>query len=97
MQLGFRRVGQPCAVSSLGPSERTIAAHMMQLGVLMPFKHQEEGKKGSRIKSDGLYFCPTRLAASLCDGSQDSSSSSVLNADIAGGHIIVETNYRVRP
>lgn len=99
MQLGFRRVGQPCALSALGPSERTIAGHMMQLGVLMPFKQQQGSSLlypsgGGRNSSGGLYFCPTRLAASLCDGFKQ--NSLMLNADIAGGHVIVETNYRVR-
>jgi hypothetical protein len=42
-----------------------------------------------------LYYCPTRLAASLCSGFDASAASASANADIAGGHVIVETNYRV--
>jgi hypothetical protein len=38
MQLGFMRVGQPYALSSLAPTEAAIAGHMMQLGLLLPFE-----------------------------------------------------------
>ncbi|GAX80863.1 hypothetical protein CEUSTIGMA_g8298.t1 [Chlamydomonas eustigma] len=104
MQLGFRRVGQPCALTAVGESEQTIAGHMMQLGVLMPFRqvepvttggqHERQLNSKSTTKIPGtLYFCPTRLAASLCDGFKQATLS--LNSAIAGGHVIVETNYRV--
>ena len=102
MQLGFRRVGQPCAWSELqNDSERAIAAHMMQLGLLRPFKADENShhadswdhKKHLKLEPQQLFFCPTRLASSLCDGFTH--SAMYANADIAGGHIIVETNYRV--
>lgn len=103
MQLGFRRVGQPCAWSELqNDSERAIAAHMMQLGLLRPFKADAEyphagsrvdDKKHVKLEPQQLFFCPTRLASSLCDGFTH--SAMYANADIAGGHIIVETNYRV--
>jgi hypothetical protein len=42
-----------------------------------------------------LYFCPTRLASSLCSGARGGVSD-LLNTDVAGGHIIVESNYKVR-
>eukprot|EP00955_Chlamydomonas_euryale_P026377 278381-Chlamydomonas_euryale.AAC.19 len=84
MQLGFRRVGQPCRLAALTRMERDIAGHLMQLGLLMPFSATDAGE---------LYFCPTRLAASLCGGFKQGAVAA--NADIAGGHIIVETNYRV--
>ncbi|KAG1673265.1 hypothetical protein FOA52_002545 [Chlamydomonas sp. UWO 241] len=86
MQLGFRRVGQPCRLGALAPTERAIAGHLMQLGLLMPFT--VAGAVGGET-----YFCPTRLASSLCGGFKQATVSA--NADIAGGHIIVETNYRV--
>jgi hypothetical protein len=38
MQLGFMRVGQPYALSSLAALEQIIAGHMMLLGLLMPFQ-----------------------------------------------------------
>ena len=89
MQLGFRRVGQPCAWAELqSDRERAIAGHMMQLGLLKPFR-PPPGRAGR----PPLYFCPTRLASSLCDGFKQGSMAA--NADIAGGHVIVETNYRV--
>ena len=104
MQLGFRRVGQPCSWSELqSDRERSIAAHMMQLGLLRPFspaaakcemgisKHHKKPKL--EHEAQRLFFCPTRLASSLCAGFSHSAMSA--NADIAGGHIIVETNYRV--
>ncbi len=37
-----------------------------------------------------IFFCPTRLAASLCGGYTGDSGSRSLD-----GYIIVETNYRV--
>eukprot|EP00983_Pelagomonas_calceolata_P088448 1157206-Pelagomonas_calceolata.AAC.6 len=40
------------------------------------------------------YFSPTRLASSLCGGSSGGDAQSTANADIAGGHIIVESNFK---
>ncbi|KAL6757496.1 Tfb2-domain-containing protein [Haematococcus lacustris] len=82
MQLGFMRVGVPYALHGLGPLERVVAGHMMQLGLLLPFTHQRQS-----------YFCPTRLATSLCGGGGGSGDAH--NTDIAGGHIIVESNFKV--
>lgn len=97
MQLGFRRVGQPYPFDALSVTERTIAGHMMQLGLLQPFRQPPpaaaKGIRFTQAAQQPLYFCPTRLASSLCGGFK--SSSVLANADIAGGHIIVETNYRV--
>eukprot|EP00195_Chlamydomonas_chlamydogama_P010376 CAMPEP_0202894508 /NCGR_PEP_ID=MMETSP1392-20130828/3906_1 /ASSEMBLY_ACC=CAM_ASM_000868 /TAXON_ID=225041 /ORGANISM="Chlamydomonas chlamydogama, Strain SAG 11-48b" /LENGTH=534 /DNA_ID=CAMNT_0049579235 /DNA_START=140 /DNA_END=1743 /DNA_ORIENTATION=- len=94
MQLGFRRVGQPCAFDALSSMERRIAAHMMQLGLLQPFRALQAGSSLPGSGGRGaLYFCPTRLASSLCGGFNP--QAVVSNADVAGGHIIVETNYRV--
>ena len=42
-----------------------------------------------------VYFSPTRLASSLCGGSGGGDAQSTANADIAGGHIIVESNFKV--
>ncbi|KAG2490638.1 hypothetical protein HYH03_011029 [Edaphochlamys debaryana] len=57
LQLGFRRVGQPCAWAELRPPEQRMAAHMAQLGLLAVF-----------VADGSLYYTPTRLAASLCGG-----------------------------
>lgn len=51
-----------------------------QLGLLYAFSSGGE-----------LFFCPTGLAASLCGGQ----TVLGLSGELAGGHIIVETNYRV--
>ena len=37
LQLGFREVGSPFALSELDDTQRHIAADMAQLGLLMPF------------------------------------------------------------
>jgi hypothetical protein len=37
LQLGFIHVGQAAAFSALSPQDKTVAAHMMQLGLLHPF------------------------------------------------------------
>ncbi|MEW5304728.1 MAG: hypothetical protein WDW36_007320 [Sanguina aurantia] len=96
LQLGFRRVGQALPLGGLAPWERGIAAHMMQLGLLYPFKVH-----GS------VHFCPTSLASSLCGGGVTGSGSGSGGASAGssgagggsgrgtGGHIIVESNYRV--
>mmetsp|Transcript_5732 Transcript_5732/g.15313 ORF Transcript_5732/g.15313 Transcript_5732/m.15313 type:complete len:485 (-) Transcript_5732:374-1828(-) len=84
MQLGFMHVGRPYALDSLNSMEAIVAGHMMQLGLLFPFEAQ-----GS------TYFSPTRLASSLCGGSSGGDAQSTANADIAGGHIIVESNFKV--
>lgn len=44
-----------------------------------------------------VYFSPTRLASSLCTGGVGSgrAEQGTANADIAGGHIIVESNFKV--
>jgi hypothetical protein len=71
---------------------------MMQLGLLRPFspaaakcemgisKHHKKPKL--EHEAQRLFFCPTRLASSLCAGFSHSAMSA--NADIAGGHIIVD-------
>lgn len=79
-------MGQPYPFSLLKGSERTIAGHMMQLGLLRPFVTRE----------GELFFCPTRLASSLCGGGgMDGGATLSTSADVAGGHVIVETNYRI--
>lgn len=52
-----------------------------------------------------IHFCPTSLASSLCGGGVTGSGSGVASAGssstggsssgVTGGHIIVESNYRV--
>ncbi|MEW5318499.1 MAG: hypothetical protein WDW38_009715 [Sanguina aurantia] len=46
LQLGFRRVGQALPLGGLAPWERGIAAHMMQLGLLYPFKGPQQAVAG---------------------------------------------------
>ncbi|GLC45934.1 hypothetical protein PLESTF_000714000 [Pleodorina starrii] len=70
LQLGFRRVGQPCPWGELRPAEQRMAAHMAQLGLLDCFQ-----------AADGsLYYTPTRLASSLCGGGGGGGGAA------AGGH-----------
>jgi hypothetical protein len=38
LQLGFREVGRPFALAELDATQRTIAADMALLGLVMPFK-----------------------------------------------------------
>ncbi|GBF95756.1 general transcription factor IIH subunit 4-like [Raphidocelis subcapitata] len=88
MQLGFRQVGRPYALSGLGPLEQRIAAHMAQLGLLYTLK--AEG---------GTYFCPTPLAATLCGGAGGGGAATAALGAAGGagggGYVIVETNFRV--
>lgn len=89
LQLGFRRVGQAVAWSALSTAEARMAAHAAQLGLVCTFQ-----------VGGSTFFCPTRLAASLCGGYAGGGGSAggaadSVSADLAGGHIVVETNYRV--
>lgn len=73
LQLGFRRVGQPCGWEELSGAEQRMAAHMVQLGLLAVFE-----------AADGrVYYTPTRLASSLCGGS--SAGSGGAGGAAAGG------------
>jgi hypothetical protein len=51
--------------------------------------------------NDEGYYCPTRLASSLCVSTTGPSARPLTvagtgtNADIAGGYIIVESNFKV--
>ena len=38
LQLGFRRPGQPFPLQDLSSFEAGIAAHLAQLGLLLPFR-----------------------------------------------------------
>jgi len=58
-----------------------MAAHMAQLGILMPFRVVGE-----------VWLMPTRLAVLLASGSGGTTGSAVSSDD---GFVIVETNYRV--
>lgn len=51
MQLGFRRIGQPCSWQALSPWEGTIAAHMVQLGLLHPFNVSQVPCSGTNGKA----------------------------------------------
>ncbi|GIL63092.1 hypothetical protein Vafri_17067 [Volvox africanus] len=73
LQLGFRRVGQPCAWGELRQPEQRMAAHMVQLGLLAVFQ-----------AADGsLYYTPTRLASSLCGGG--GGAAAAIASDLGGG------------
>ncbi|KAK9917411.1 hypothetical protein WJX75_004051 [Coccomyxa subellipsoidea] len=80
LQLGFREVGSPFALSELDDTQRHIAADMAQLGLLMPFA----------VKDGSVWLAPTRLALALAG-----SSSGQTQHDVTDGFIVVETNYRV--
>ncbi|GLI70388.1 hypothetical protein VaNZ11_015169 [Volvox africanus] len=74
LQLGFRRVGQPCPWGELRQPEQRMAAHMVQLGLLAVFQ-----------AADGsLYYTPTRLASSLCGGA-GAAAAAAIAGDLGGG------------
>ncbi|GIL88467.1 hypothetical protein Vretimale_15373 [Volvox reticuliferus] len=74
LQLGFRRVGQPCPWGDLRQPEQRMAAHMAQLGLLAVFQ-----------AADGsLYYTPTRLASSLCGGGGGGAAAAIAG-DLGGG------------
>ncbi len=79
LRLGLQGAAAAMAHSQLGSEERTIAAHMCQLGLLMP----EAG-------GDELWLHPTRLAGVLAGGSRGGDAA----AAAEGGYVIVESNFR---
>lgn len=79
LQMGFAEVGVPFPLAGLNPLQANIAAHLSQLGLLVPFR------------VDGaVWVSPTRLALALSGG-----PSSEVQQEVAEGYVIVETNYRV--
>ncbi|KAK9806388.1 hypothetical protein WJX72_012519 [[Myrmecia] bisecta] len=79
LQLGFQEVGYPTPTATLTAQERIIAAHMAQLGLLLPFKVDDE-----------VWYCATPLALALSGG-----TSPDAHQQVGEGFVIVETNYRV--
>lgn len=39
LQMGFRKVGVPFQLGQLNPLQKSMAAHLAQLGLLLPFKY----------------------------------------------------------
>jgi transcription initiation factor TFIIH subunit 4 len=78
LQLGFQRAA-PLRAAALAPAERAIAAHMAQLGLLLPFRAGGEA-----------WLSPTRLAVATAGG-----AGAAAAAAAADGFVIVETNFRV--
>ncbi|KAL4458190.1 hypothetical protein ABPG75_013055 [Micractinium tetrahymenae] len=79
LRLGLQ-AGRPICYSQLGPAERAIAAHMAQLGLLMP-----------AAAGADVWLHPTRLAAVLAGGGRAGESA----AASEDGYVIVESNFRV--
>lgn len=79
LRLGLQ-AGRPICYSQLGPAECAIAAHMAQLGLLMP-----------AVAGADVWLHPTRLAAVLAGGGRAKESA----ASSEDGYVIVESNFRV--
>ncbi|EFN54287.1 hypothetical protein CHLNCDRAFT_25123 [Chlorella variabilis] len=80
LRLGLQGAAAAMAHSQLDSAERTIAAHMCQLGLLMPVPGANE-----------LWLHPTRLAAVLAGGGR-AGEAAVAPEE---GYVIVESNFRV--
>lgn len=80
LRLGLQ-AGQAMCYTQLGSAERSIAAHMAQLGLLMPV--------GSGSGSS-LWLHPTRLAAVLAGGGRAGEAVTATE----DGYVIVESNFR---
>lgn len=78
LRLGLQ-AGRPICYSQLGPAECAIAAHMAQLGLLMP-----------AVAGADVWLHPTRLAAVLAGGGRAKESA----ASSEDGYVIVESNFR---
>ncbi len=64
LQLGFREVGAPFAVSALRAPERGIAADLAQLGLLLPFRRAYVIK--IRVEGLGLGARSAAMPRSAC-------------------------------
>ncbi len=71
MQLGFMRVGQPYELAHMQPVEQDIAAHMMQLGLLMPF--QVSGRR--RLAKQPTHAAGGRRVGRVRGASQQSATA----------------------
>ncbi|PSC69613.1 general transcription factor IIH subunit 4 isoform A [Micractinium conductrix] len=80
LRLGLQ-AGRPMPLAQLGGAERTIAAHMAQLGLLLP----------ASAPGGALWLHPTHLAAVLAGGGRSGEAA----AGGEEGYVIVESNYRV--
>ena len=78
LQLGFQP-GECIHVENLTASQRVIATHLAQLGLLKAFKVPEKG----------VWLAPTVLASVVAGGGGMGPKAS------GDGYVIVETNYRV--
>jgi transcription initiation factor TFIIH subunit 4 len=79
LRLGLQGGGAPMSYSQLGRGEQSIAAHMCQMGLLMP------APRGGQ-----LWLHPTRLAAVLAGGGRGGEAAAAQEE----GHVIVESNFR---
>lgn len=80
LRLGLQ-AGQAMAYAQLDDSERAIAAHMAQLGLLMPHPDPASG---------GVWLHPTRMAAVLAGAGRAGEAA----AAAEDGYAIVESNFR---
>ena len=39
LQMGFRKVGVPFLLGEMNPLQKAMAAHLAQLGLLLPFRY----------------------------------------------------------
>lgn len=83
LQLGLQG-RRPVQYAVLGPLEQRVAAHMAQLGLLLPF----------RPDRTDLWLLPTRLAAVMAGSRASSGGAGPAGAAGEDGFIIVESNFR---
>ena len=81
LRLGLQ-AGQPVCYSQLAHGEQAIAAHMAQLGLLMPV-----------VAAGSVWLHPTRLATVLAGGGRAGEAA----AASEDGFVIVESNFRCVP
>ena len=79
LRLGLQEGSAAIVYSKLGGAECAIAAHMCQLGLLMP-----------RASAGDIWLHPTRLAAVLAGGGRAGEAAAAPEE----GYVIVESNFR---
>lgn len=67
LELSALEAGRPCPASRLPPAERAIAGHLVQLGLLRPFRCVLQQTEGSRnLEEPETLF----LVQNRCNGSK---------------------------
>ncbi len=105
LQLGFRRPGQPFPLQDLSSFEAGIAAHLAQLGLLLPFRwaamlvsrqpYQQKACFHKPHQGRACCWHPATASACVCTTDQSPHSHSALAGNVSAYHVLLShfTNF----